>query len=164
MWQAINFFSEHPDLFLTGNLAINYAAVPVWLLPLQLQMSSVENVSYYLYTCAIYIKNVLMDWNHQLPKLLYIVCCTTFLMDHSILEARGQRKKYQAKENYLQIIWKFTEGWEYNGSRTVNERQQMCIVAEVSKLDTSWIWLAGCYVHMASSGGEHNNQPIRFKI
>jgi len=86
------FFSEHPDLFLTGNLAINYTAVPVWLLPLQLQMSSVENVSYYLYTCAIDIKNVLMDWNHQLPKLLYIVCCTTFLMDHSIfMENRGQR-------------------------------------------------------------------------
>ena len=92
---------------MTGNLAINYAAAPVWLLPLQLQMSSVENVSYYLYTCAIDIKNVLMDWNHQLPKLLYIVCCTTFLMDHSIfMENRGQRpeKKYQAKENYLQII------------------------------------------------------------
>jgi hypothetical protein len=31
------------------------AAVPVWLLPLQLQMSSAENVSYYLYACAIYI-------------------------------------------------------------------------------------------------------------
>ena len=49
-------FLEHSDLFLTGNLAISYmgpAAVPVWLLPLQLQMSSVENVSYYLYTCAI---------------------------------------------------------------------------------------------------------------
>src|ERR1700685_4145436 len=96
------FFSEHPDLFLTGNLAINYTAV--WLLPLQLQMSSVENVSYYLYTCAINIKNVLMDWNHQLSKLLYIVCCTTFLkiIPYSWkIEARGQRKKYQAKENYL---------------------------------------------------------------
>ena len=44
------------------------------------------------YTCAIDIKTVLMDWNHQLPKLLYIVCCTTFLMDHSIfMENRGQR-------------------------------------------------------------------------
>ena len=46
-------FLEHPDLFLTVDLAISYMAVPVWLLPLQLQMSSVENVSYYLYTCAI---------------------------------------------------------------------------------------------------------------
>ena len=80
------FFSKHPDLFLTGNLAVSYMdppAVPVWLLPLQSQMSSIENVSYYLYTCAIDIKTVLMDWNHQLPKLLYIVCCTVFHMDHS---------------------------------------------------------------------------------
>jgi len=64
------FFSKHPDLFLTGNLAVSYMdppAVPVWLLPLQSQMSSIENVSYYLYTCAIDIKTVLMDWNHQLP-------------------------------------------------------------------------------------------------
>ena len=76
------FFSECPDLFLTGNLEINYmgsAVVPMWLLPLQSQMSSIENVSYYLYTCAINIKNVLMDWNDQLPKLLYIVCCTDFI-------------------------------------------------------------------------------------
>ena len=76
------FFSECPDLFLTGNLEINYmgsAVVPMWLLPLQSQMSSIENVSYYMYTCAINIKNVLMDWNHQLPKLLYIVCCTAFI-------------------------------------------------------------------------------------
>jgi hypothetical protein len=80
-------FSEHPDLFLTGKLAISYmgpAAVPVWLLQLQLQMSSVENVSHYLYTSAIYIQTVQMDWNHQLPKLLHIMCCTTFLMDNSI--------------------------------------------------------------------------------
>jgi len=52
----LSIFLEHPDLFLTVNLAISYmgpAAVPVWLLSLQLQMSSVENVSYYLYTCAI---------------------------------------------------------------------------------------------------------------
>ena len=47
--------------------------VPVWLLPLQLPMSSVENASYYLYTCAINIQIVSMDWDHQLPKLLYIM-------------------------------------------------------------------------------------------
>jgi len=81
------------------------------------------------------------------------------------IEARGQRKKYQAKEKYLQIIWEFIEGWKYNGSHTVNEKQQMqWIVAEASKLGTPWTWLAGCYVHMTSSGGEHNNRPIRFSV
>jgi hypothetical protein len=69
------------------------AAVPVWLLPLQLQMSSAENVSYHLYTCAIYIQIILMDWNHQVPKLQYILCCATFHMDHSrFMENRGQKK------------------------------------------------------------------------
>ena len=68
------FFSKHPNLFLTSNLTISYMkppTVPVWLLPLQSQMSSIENVSYYLYTCEIDIKTVLMNWNHQLPKLLW---------------------------------------------------------------------------------------------
>jgi hypothetical protein len=83
------------NLFLTANLAISYigpAAVPVWLLLLQLQVSSTENVSYHLYTCTIYIQIMLMDWNHQAPKLLYIMCCATFQMDHSrFIENRGHR-------------------------------------------------------------------------
>ena len=51
---SYQFLFRAPWPVLTGNLTIGYmgpTAVPVWLLPLQLQMSSVENVSYYLYTC-----------------------------------------------------------------------------------------------------------------
>ena len=64
-------------------------AVPVWLLPLQSQMSSIENVSYYLHTCAIDIKAILMDWNHQLPKLLYTVafCMVATVTRHAGLVA-----------------------------------------------------------------------------
>jgi len=78
-------------------------AVPVWLLPLQSQMSSIENVSCYLYTCAINIKTVLMDWNHQLPKLLYIVCCTAFYMDHSKVEAGGQEKITKLRKSIFKL-------------------------------------------------------------
>ena len=89
MCDMLSFFLEHPDQFLTANLVISYAAVPVWLLPLQLQMSSAENVSCHLYTCTIYIQIMIMDWNHQAPKLLYIMCCAT---DHSrFIKNRGQR-------------------------------------------------------------------------
>ena len=55
---SYQFLFRAPWPVLTGNLTIGYmgpTAVPVWLLPLQLQMSSVENVSYYLYACAINI-------------------------------------------------------------------------------------------------------------
>jgi hypothetical protein len=48
------------------------------------------------------------------------------------------------------MTYKFTQSQMCNVSHIVNEWQQMYqIVAEASKLGTSWIWLAGCYVHMA---------------
>ena len=110
MWHAVKFFSEHSDLFLTANLEISYigpTAVPVSLLPLQLQMSSTENISYHLYTCTIYIQIMLMDWNCQAPKLPYIMCYATFHMDHSrFIDNGGQRPEKIIKlrqKKHLQI-------------------------------------------------------------
>src|ERR1700683_2722742 len=77
------------------------AAVPVWLLQLQLQMSSVENVSHYLYTSAIYIK--LCKWIGITSNLNCYILCAALLFLWIIpyswkIEARGQRKNIKLKK------------------------------------------------------------------
>jgi hypothetical protein len=62
-----------------------------------------------LYTCAIDIKTVLMDWNHQLPKLLYIMSYATFHMGYSRFTRKRGQRPHKKNSKLKHSIWKSYE-------------------------------------------------------